>query len=949
MTIPEKELEILEFWKKNSIFQKSLEKESPAGEYVFYEGPPTANGRPGLHHVLARAFKDIVCRYKTMQGYRVPRKAGWDTHGLPVEIEVEKAIGISGKLDIEKFGVEAFNQKCRESVWKYQEEWERLTERMGYWLDLKKPYITYTNEYIESVWAILKHAEEAKLLYKGHKVVPHCPRCGTSLSTHEVAQGYKLVSEPSVYVKFKVTKGKGSVKEGDFILSWTTTPWTLPGNVALAVGESITYVRVLAAGEHYIVAQALVDSVLKEGYTIEATMKGSEFVGVVYEPLYPGAINPGDKEAWYVAPANFVTTADGTGVVHTAVMYGADDYDLGMSIGLPAVHTVDEAGKFLPSVQKWAGKFVKSKNVEDGIITELKERGFLLAVLDYKHDYPFCWRCSTPLLYYAKNSWFIKMTVLKEKLLANAASINWYPGHIKEGRFGEWLEGVKDWAISRERYWGTPLPIWECEKCDAYRCVGSLAELKATLDDVHRPYIDGVTLACSCGGTMRRVPEVLDAWFDSGSMPFAQHHYPFENKELIDTGTAYPADYIAEAIDQTRGWFYTLLAVSTLLGKGASYKNVICLGHINDAEGKKMSKSKGNVVNPFEMMEKYGVDALRYHLYTINQPGEVKSFDEKNLLEVSRQVIMTLQNVLSFYKLYATADVPSSLKSQNIMDRWILNMMEELLVAVTNGYNNYSVTDATRALGDFIQELSVWYIRRSRERFKNEKTRADAVATLNFVLTRLAKLMAPAMPFIAESLWQELKAGEAESVHLAAWPVVGVVDTQLLECMARARGIVEKAHALRSSQGIKVRQPLPTLQITTKLSSEYLEMISDEVNVKEAVVVNELSSGNGWVTDETKTIALSTLVSDELKIEGLLRELTRQVNRMRKALTLTPADIKEAYYFTESELLGRVITVYTIELQASTKTSRWAVAGKDSIVGGTTITVNNMQITVQLR
>ncbi len=921
--IPEKEIEILDFWKQNEIFKKSMEKQAPNGDYVFYEGPPTANGRPGLHHVLARSFKDIMCRYKTMRGYRVLRKAGWDTHGLPVEIEVEKALNISGKQQIEEYTVEAFNKKCRESVWKYQEEWERMTRRMGYWVDLEHPYITYTNEYIESVWWVVKQAWDKGLVYQGHKVVPHCPRCGTSLSSHEVAQGYKLVKEPSVFIKFKVTKGKGAVQSGDYILSWTTTPWTLPGNVALAISENINYVRVKVGNEHFVLAEALVSSVLKNDYALEQTFKGSKLVGIEYKPLFPGAIDPGDKKAWYVAPANFVTTADGTGVVHTAVMYGAEDYDLGMEIGLPAVHTVDEAGKFLPSVTKWAGQFVKSKKVEEGIITDLKERGLLLSVLDYEHDYPFCWRCDTPLLYYAKDSWFIKMSALKDELLKNASEINWYPAHIKEGRFGEWLEGVKDWAISRERYWGTPLPIWKCDACGKYRCVGSIAELETDIKDLHRPYIDAVMLQCDCGGAMKREAEVMDAWLDSGSMPFAQHHYPFENKELIDSGAAFPAEYISEAIDQTRGWFYTLLAVSTILGKGTSYKNVICLGHINDTHGKKMSKSKGNVISPFEMMDKYGADIVRYHLYTINQPGEIKLFDEKNLVEASRQVIMTLLNVVSFYGLYAKGTVKASADSKHIMDRWIRALLNEKINFITKELDAYDITEATRALGEYIQELSVWYIRRSRDRFKDEATRTEALQTLNYVLLNLAKLMAPSMPFISEYLWKELGAEEAASVHVSEWPKSETVDQQLLDHMQAVRVIVEKAHALRAEAGIKVRQPLASLEVTTDFSDELKEIIADEVNVKKIIVGKELK--------------LDITMTDELKAEGTLRELIRTTNALRKEKGLKPSDVITVTFSTASEALKKVITQFSEQLCKQTIAKSWtegAATGQAAKVNG---------------
>ncbi len=947
-SLPKIELEILDFWKKNKIFQKSLKKESPKGEFVFYEGPPTANGRPGLHHVIARAFKDLICRYKTMQGFHVTRKAGWDTHGLPVEIEVEKEIGIKGKPDIEKYGIEAFNKKCRESVWRYKEEWEKLTDRIGFWLDLEHPYISYENKYIETVWWILKQAWDANLVYRGYKVVPHCPRCGTSLSSHELALGYETVTEPSVFVQFRVTKGNELVEPGDYILSWTTTPWTLPGNVALAVGPTIDYVRIKKSGEHYILAKALVGSVITGAYTTEAEFNGAQLEGVAYEPLYDiAAINASGKKAHYVTTADFVTVEEGTGVVHTAVMYGEDDFTLGLKKDLPFVPLLDLSGIFNEKAPTSLQK-MNFKEAEEMILLELVEKRFFFDKKDYTHSYPYCWRCKNPLMYFAKNSWFIKMTALSERLLANAATVNWYPEHIKRGRFGEWVEGVKDWAISRERYWGTPLPFWQCEKCQTYRCLGSFKELPKKLSDVHRPYIDAVTLPCDCGGVMRRVPEVLDTWFDSGSMPFAQYHYPFENKELIDGGKAYPADYIAEGIDQTRGWFYTLLAISTVLDRGASYKNVICLGLINDAEGRKMSKSKGNVVDPWYIAEKFGADALRYHFFTVNQPGETKLFNEKNVLDVSRQVIGTLMNVLTFYKLYATTSDTTPKPSGHILDLWIVSLLQELVQQVTRDLERYAVLEAGRALGDFIQQLSVWYVRRSRERFKDEETRPEAVATLRYVLEELSKVMAPFMPFAAEYVWKELGAKEAESVHLAEWPEFGehLHDPELLKKMLAARKLVEEVHASRAAKGIKLRQPLPKLEITAALDKEFLDVIADEVNVKKVVVVQKVSEGPDVVVSRTRTSALSTAVNDELKAEGALRELVRMTNALRKQKGLTPSDRVAIVYYTESKFLrDAVIEKYLEQLRRQTAASSWTAHARKP-AGAETVRVNNKEISI---
>ncbi|MCF7835826.1 MAG: class I tRNA ligase family protein [Candidatus Marinimicrobia bacterium] len=1083
----EQEKKILEFWKKNEIFKKSIEKEAPKGDFVFYEGPPTANGKPGIHHIEARAFKDLIPRFKTMNGFCVQRKAGWDTHGLPVELEVEKKLNLQGKKDVESYGMEGFNKKCKESVWEYKDEWEKMTERIGYWVDMRDPYVTYENNYIETLWWVIKTINDKGLLYKGYKVVPNCPRCGTALSSHEVAQGYQNVEEESVYVKFKV-KGK----DNEYILAWTTTPWTLPGNVALAINSKTIYGKFKVQNsksetnsnnqsskfkndEIYILAKDRADEVLKEhDYEIVEEMKGKDLVGLEYEPLFDGVVKETDENfenAFKVYSADFVSTEDGTGVVHIAVMYGSDDYDVGERVGLPKVHTVNLDGTFNNLVSKWEGKFVK--DVEKEIIEELKSKDVLYKTEKYKHDYPFCWRCSTPLIYYAKDSWYFAMSKLRDELVKNNNEVNWVPAHTKEGRFGEWIRGAIDWSISRERYWGTPIPVWECEKCEEVKVVGSVDEIRDELGspnklflvrhaeachnvdrildskmdskcpltekgekqaedlarslkdnkidlifsspllrtrqtaeilskklgvevvvderlrelgagelegktieefhnlfptqelraqkadygvetgeqirerldnfldelnnkyknknvvivshgdplqilygiaqglsleetfktwypikgkskqvfskvfDLHRPYIDEVKIKCKCGGAMKRIPEVMDCWFDSGSMPFAQAHYPFENKEAVDSGVIYPADFICEAVDQTRGWFYTLLAVATLLGKEAPYKNVISLGHVLDKKGKKMSKSKGNVVKPMEMIEKYSADALRWYMYTINQPGDPKKFDEKDL-KISRRVFTTFFNVVTFYKMFT--DGSGSTKSQskdlskNVLDRWIVGKFNLLIKEVTTSLEGYDVTSSARKIEDFVNDLSQWYVRRSRDRFKsdNKEDKEMAQKTLGNVLFNLSKLMAPFAPFAGEHVYQELGLGDKESVHLESWPELeeGLIDGKLLAEMSRVREVVSLALETRAENKIKVRQPLSKLTVfNLPLKSEFVSLIKEEVNVKDV----EFEKRDGGQV----SVELDTEITDELKEEGMLREFVRFVQGLRKSGGLT--------------------------------------------------------------
>ncbi len=942
---PELEEKWLAYWREHDVFAKTLAKPAPAGNFVFFEGPPTANGKPGIHHVLARAFKDLIPRYKTMRGFKVERKAGWDTQGLPVELQVEKELGFKGKPDIEKYGVKEFNEQCKKDVWKYQEDWEKLTERMGFWLDLEHPYVTYERPYIESLWWILSQVHKAGLLYQDYKVLPHCPRCATALSSHEVALGYKSIPDKAVYVKFKIRPGQNvsdifTTNDSTFILSWTTTPWTLPGNVALAVGEDIEYEIWEQNGDYLIVAAKCREQVGIGGNPeTRGPLLGKRLVGLQYEPLFDIKPLQNDKShRVYAAP--FVTTTDGTGVVHTAVMYGEDDFNLGSEVGLPKYHTVDENGNFTADVPQWQGKFVKDKAVEQGIVEDLKSRGLLFSEETYTHDYPFCWRCGTPLLYYAKPSWFIKMSALKEELKAGNEAINWYPGHIKYGRFGEWLDGIKDWAISRERYWGTPLPIWRCTECKHEIVIGSVAELseksgvKFTKDfDPHRPFIDEVSWSCKqCGkGEVKRVPEVADCWFDSGSMPFAQWGYPHAEGSSDALASHYPADFISEAIDQTRGWFYTLLAVATLLKKAGAikevppYRNVICLGHINDAKGQKMSKSKGNVVDPWDMIGKYGIDAVRLHLYTVNQPGEPKNFDEKEVDEVVKKTFLILMNVVTFYELYkGKGAVPAQAPgAEHVMDKWVLALLQQLTNEVTSRLEAYEVTEAGRKLAGFVTELSTWYVRRSRDRFKEEGAdKQAALATLGYALSTLAKLMAPFTPFVAEEAYTRVS-GTKESVHLEVWPETKELTAEqgaLLLSMDEARHVVEMALAQRAAAGMKVRQPLRALTVRgANLSPESVAVVAEEVNVLnvEQEVGPELS------------VSLDTTLDDELTAMGQVREFTRQVNALRKAKGLTikdkvnmvvqaPAELRAALTAREVEVLRAVIAssvVFTDEPQ----------------------------------
>ncbi len=1167
-----REEKILAYWKEKGIFDKTLAKKSPKGEFVFYEGPPTANGRPGIHHLEARAFKDAIPRYKTMRGYHVRRKGGWDTHGLPVELQVEKELGLKSKKEIESYGIGAFNEKCKESVWKYVHEWEDFTNRMGYWVDLKNPYVTYKSKYIEAVWNVIKTADKKDLLYKDYKVVPWCPRCGTALSSHELAQGYETVKDLSLYVKFQMENGKclpaqsgkiASQKQTDndliiptYLLAWTTTPWTLPGNVGLAINPKIDYVKVKVADEHIILAEARFDA-LKDKFAnaeIIETIKGSELAGLSYEPLYPflkdnvkGAEKEKLVDAFKIYAGDFVTTADGTGIVHIAPMYGQDDFELGTKVGLPKYHLVNDDGTFKGEAGFLAGAFVKDPNTDVVVIKDLAGRGLLFAKEKYEHTYPFCWRCHTPLIYFARDSWYLRMSELRKKLVKENEGIHWEPEHIKEGRFGEWLREIKDWAISRERYWGTPLPVWSCEKCHERKVVGSVAEIaqkprntyfvmrhgqaenntlnvldssvttthhltekgkdqvagavkelkslkidyiyyspvlrtketaemvKGTLGlgddklivdnriaeynpgvfqgksvaelgrahaesdrwtwrpeggedyldikkrtgeflydiegkyegknilvvthetpamllcaaamgmdiesakslrlsgdfmanaeirkvdfsilphnadyelDLHRPFIDGVKLPCRCGGFMTRAKEVMDVWFDSGSMPFAQDHELGRKDKII-----YPADYISEAIDQTRGWFYTLHAIGTIMGKGRAYENVICLGHILDGQGKKMSKSIGNVVNPWEMMDKYGADALRLWMYSVNQPGDSKNFEEKTVDEVVKKVFNMVLNVTSFYKLYEGDSTESDssvvqgsnfkspekagVSSNNVLDQWIITRLNQLIETVTLNLDAYKFMEPTRAIRDFVADLSQWYLQSSRDRFKGDVAeKQQATATLRYVLLTLSKVMAPFTPFFADHVYMEVGGG-LESVHLEEWPKAGKVDEKLLQNMETTRKVVEVALSLRSFKKIGVRQPLAKMvyDIGGKgedIGEDFRNIIKEKLNVKNVfseTIVNSGAVTNGdlqtsvketgghlFIDSDGVKIDLDITITPALKEEGTVRELIRAIQDLRKEKGLTLKDRATLKIETNDE--GKAfVEKYRNEISAAT-------------------------------
>ncbi len=1142
LDFPKIEEKVLKFWKDNEIFQKSVKRRQRARDFVFYEGPPTANAKAGFHHVLARIYKDIVCRYKTMKGFRVLRKAGWDTHGLPVELEIEKKLGLRSKKDIEKFGIAAFNKECRRSVWNYKQDWEKLTERIGFWVDMDDPYITYEPEYIESVWWIIKRIFQKGLLYKGYKVVPYCPRCGTSLSSHEVALGYEKVKENSVYLRFKIVSRDTQWKDVS-IISWTTTPWTLPGNVALAVNPELEYgifpdpqdekkKIVMAKGafqnllSKHIFPKEYEEKFSGSQFSQVETFKGSSLLGKEYEPLFDVPQLKTEK-SYKVYPADFVKEEEGTGVVHTAVMYGEEDYDLGKKVGLPTFHTVDQSGRFIKGLPDLEGLYVKDASTESLILQLLKKRGTLFAQELYEHDYPFCWRCKSALLYYAKESWFINMQKVKKDLIANNRKINWVPSHLKEGRFGEWLRDLKDWAFSRERYWGTPLPVWQCGKCKKTEVIGSLKDLisqkfsdnnyyvlrhgqtayqlkkadftypwpekkpvkltekgikqveksakelknkkidliyssdifrtkqtagivskklgvkevvfdkrlrdfnlgvyhgdkkekfykdfplaeesfyarppkggenwggvrkrmfdyleeidkkhrkkniliishgdplwllegvfkgwsdkellrkkilkksiqtgewrkleykKIPLDgqgkvDFHRPYIDKVKFRCpECGGNTERVPDVIDCWFDSGSMPFAQYHYPFDKKIL------FPANYICEAVDQTRGWFYTLHAISGLLGKGPAFKNVISVGHILDEKGEKMSKSKGNVIDPRQIIEKYGVDAVRWCFFTINRPGDSKLFSEKDVDQALKKFILTYWNSWVFLRTYAPKGIgPKFSGSSDLLDKWIISKLNGLVLQATSQFESYGITSAARAIENFVvNDLSLWYIRRSRKRFQkpeSKKELRESSQTLSFVLHVLSRLTAPFIPFLSDHIYQ----GKFKSVHLDDWPRADkkLIDEKLERQMEKVRQTVTEALKERSNAGIKIRQPLAELQVPLKLQKELEDLIKEEVNVK------KVSFG--------KSLKLDTDITPALKEEGNIREIIRHIQEMRKKAGYKPKDRIGIRYSGElDEVFSRkkefiLKEARLTELEAGAKESRVFDSEKETSIDG---------------
>ena len=841
----EREKAVLDFWNKNDIFQKSIDSRKDGETYTFYDGPPTANGKPHIGHVLTRVIKDMIPRYKTMKGCMVPRKAGWDTHGLPVEIEVEKLLGIEGKQGIEEYGLEPFINKCKESVWKYKGMWEDFSGKVGFWADMEHPYVTYHNSFIESEWWALKQIWDKGLLYKGFKIVPYCPRCGTPLSSQEVAQGYKDVKERSAFVKFKV---KG---EDAFFLAWTTTPWTLPSNVALCVNPDEEYVKISADGTVYYMAKALVSTVFPDGAEELQSFKGKDLEGREYEPLFECTKAKDGKKGWYVTCDSYVTLTDGTGIVHIAPAFGEDDANVGRKYDLPFVQLVDSAG-CMTAETPWAGRFCK--DVDKDILIDLEKRGLLFSAPLFEHSYPHCWRCDTPLIYYARDSWFIKMTAVRDDLVRNNNTVNWIPESIGKGRFGDWIENVQDWSISRNRYWGTPLNIWECE-CGHRHSIGSIEELKSMSsncpDDIelHRPYIDTVTIKCpKCGGEMHRVPEVIDCWFDSGSMPFAQHHYPFENQDLFKQ--QFPAEFISEAVDQTRGWFYSLLAISTLLFNKAPYKNVIVLGHVQDENGQKMSKSKGNAVDPFDALNAYGADAVRWYFYTNSAPWLPNRFHGKAVVEGQRKFMGTLWNIYAFFVLYANIDEFDATKYQlekpeNLptMDRWLLSKLNTLINTVDGYLADYCIPEAARALQTFVDEMSNWYVRRCRERFWAqglEQDKINAYMTLYTALVTVSKLAAPMIPFMTEDIYRNLVCNidknAPESVHLCDYPVADeeYIDKKLEDDMQEALNIVVLGRAARNGANIKNRQPLGKMfvQADNALSGEFAEIIRDELNVK---------------------------------------------------------------------------------------------------------------------
>ena len=904
------EEEILRFWKQNDVFHQSMTSREGGPEYVFFEGPPTANGKPGVHHVLARVFKDMFPRYKSMNGYHVSRRGGWDTHGLPVEIEVEKRLGFTNKQQIEDYGIAKFNELCRDSVFTYIQDWEKLTDRIGYWVDLETAYVTYKNSYIESVWFLLKSIWDKGLLYQGFKVVPYCPRCGTPLSDHEVAQGYDQAVDPSLFVRMPLVD-----QENTSLLVWTTTPWTLPGNVAVAAHPDIEYVKIkFGEGpdeEYLILAKPLLEKVMGDApYEVVKTYKGKQLRGWHYRPLF--TFLPVEKDAHYIVLADFVTTEDGTGLVHIAPAFGADDMQMSVENDLPILMTVNDEGHFINEISPWAGMWVK--DADPLIVDELDKRGLMFRYGTHEHTYPFCWRCKTPLLYYARPTWYIRTSEKKDRLVALNENINWYPDYIKNGRFGNWLENNIDWALGRERYWGTPLPVWECESCHHQECIGSVQELseRAGKDlselDLHRPYVDNVHLECpECHGKMNRVVELIDVWFDSGSMPVAQWHYPFENQETFKK--QFPGDFICEAVDQTRGWFYTLHAISTLVFDSNSFKNVICLGLILDKDGQKMSKSKGNVVEPWDVLKAHGADALRWYLYTASPPGQERRFSEDLVGEVVRNFTLTLWNTYSFFATYANLDYwtpDSDVKPvYSDLDKWLLSSLNTLVRDVTVAFEEYDVLGATRPIEKFVDQLSNWYLRRSRRRYwktESDSDKAAAYATLYEALKTLSYLLAPTMPFIADHMYQNLvrkvDPDAPMSVHLAEWPSYDpeMIDEKLNRDMTTVMKLASLGHAARNSQNLKVRQPLALAEFVVgnldeqSVVKDYADLLEDELNVKGVSLLGSAS--------EAVSFSLNPLPKQ------LGQRFKADFPKVRKALLALPADLS-----ARQLLEGNMLTV----------------------------------------
>ena len=1033
VSFPELDANVLQQWKDKDVFRRTESERPDAPLFMMYEGPPTANGSPGIHHVLARVFKDVICRYRTMKGFRVQRKGGWDTHGLPVELEVEKELGLKSKRDIEEYGIEEFNKKCRESVFRYVKEWETMTDRIGYWVDMEDPYVTLHNNYIESGWWMLKTLWDKDLLYQTMRGTPHCPRCVTSLSSHEVALGYREnTPDPSVFIKFQVDpeastgsaeviKKLGAANTDVFLLAWTTTPWTLPGNTGLAVDETADYSIVELQGEggshRLVLAQALVSANIKQDHNIVGTIKGSDLVGLGYTPLYdpnefgsqvrrfvrrpgPGGmvteLEDGGEFAPKVIAADFVSLDDGTGIVHIAPAFGDEDLGVGREKELSFVQPVDLQG-IITGNYPFAGKFVKTADKE--IMEDLTDRGLLYHQDIYRHTYPFCWRCDTPLLYYAKSAWYIRTSALKDQLVGGNDTINWHPDYIKDGRFGEWLRNNVDWAISRERYWGTPIPIWQCQECDHTICVGGVDELRGMAGangslnadglDLHRPYVDNVVLDCTskgCSGKMHRIPEVMDAWFDSGAMPFAQYHYPFDN-ESIDTDGRFPADYICEAVDQTRGWFYSLHALSTLLKGQPAYKNVICLGLILDAKGRKMSKRVGNVVEPLSVLDEHEADALRWYLFTASQAGEPRRFSAKLVSETLRKVMLTVWNVYSFFIGYAEIDKfdpsqkPAGWKPENELDRWVLSELNTLISQVEGYMDGYEPTNAGRRIQEFIDQLSNWYVRRSRRRFWRNEGDADKLSgyiTLHTCLVTVTKLMAPLAPFVAEEMYQNLVCSvdpsAPDSVHLSEFPVAdeSLVDQPLMEATQLAMKLASMGRAARSKAGLKVRQPLAKVLVKVRAPAEreYIDQVRpqvlEELNIKDIQVIEDDSPIAKQVLEqageETETIlsvenysvsldggymvAVDGDISPELAEEGLAREVVHRIQGMRRSANFDVTDRIVTYYQGPSEFADVMQGAFADYIRDETLSTQLVDGSPDKEAATESTKIEGMEITL---